>query len=233
MLYVFHGTDTHLVRTKAFARAHECASREHKEITRVYGDACDTSYLLSLAEGVSLFGGNEVILIDTPRKDEEDGEALRSSLVAFAESPNHIIIIEGKLTAAEKKMYTAHAAECVACEGSEKTQSYNVFQFTDALLERDKKKAWMQLVASDGVPHEEIVGVLFWQLKIMRIAAMTTDSGETDIKPFVYAKAKRALSKYTLSELDRMSQELLELYHDAHGGKRDMAWGLERWLLSL
>jgi hypothetical protein len=48
---------------------------------------------------------------------------------------------------------------------------------------------------------------------------------------FPYKKAKAALQKYSLPEVERLSIDLLKLYQAGHAEKGDMAVGLEKWVL--
>jgi hypothetical protein len=52
------------------------------------------------------------------------------------------------------------------------------------------------------------------------------------MKDFPYNKAKRSLTKFTPGDVTTLSQSLLELYHDGHGGIRDIDLALEEWVLS-
>ena len=116
-----------------------------------------------------------------------------------------------------------------------KARPLNPFALTDALVARDKKALWLQLrtLLDNGLRGEEIVGTLWWQLKTMRMAGLTKSAEEAGMKDFSYNKAKQALRKYSKEEVERLSQELLVLYHDAHAGKGDMELSLEKWVLGV
>jgi hypothetical protein len=68
---------------------------------------------------------------------------------------------------------------------------------------------------------------------MLRLAERTKSAEEAGQKPFVYSKAKRALSAFKEGELDSISRDLLSIYHDGHLGKRDIDLALERWVLTL
>ena len=61
----------------------------------------------------------------------------------------------------------------------------------------------------------------------------TKSAEEAGQKPFVYQKAKRALSKFKSGELEKLSRELLVLYHEGHMGKGDINLTLEKWVLNV
>jgi len=41
------------------------------------------------------------------------------------------------------------------------------------------------------------------------------------------------LNKFSSGEVEKLSQSLLELYHDGHAGVRDMDMALEEWVLEI
>ncbi len=84
-----------------------------------------------------------------------------------------------------------------------------------------------------GVRSEELVGILWWQLKTMRLAAVTRSAIDAGMKDFLYNKAKRALGLFKEGEVNELSRSLLELYHLSHQGKRDMDLALEEWVLKM
>ncbi len=61
-----------------------------------------------------------------------------------------------------------------------------------------------------------------------------TDSAEVaGMKDYPYQKAQRSLSAFKPGELETLSHSLLRVYHDGHGGVRDIDAALELWVLGL
>jgi DNA polymerase III delta subunit len=233
MLYVFFGKDSVGVREKALAFIQTRVSATN-EVVKITEDGYAPGILTELAESVSLFGGDQVILIDTPSKDTGFYEGVKKNLEALAESQNLFVVIEQGLLAPEKKIFSKHA-EGIEEVVSETVEKFNVFALTDAFTRRDKKALWMLLMDAwkEGVSNEEIVGILFWQIKVLRLVEHTHTPEEAGQKPFVYNKAKQALRSFKKGELDALSRSLVLLYHEGHGGKADMSVALERWVLTL
>ncbi len=233
MLYVYFGSDVIQVREKAFAFI-EKIKGDDAEVLHVSKENYEPGILQDLLQSVSLFGGAQSIVIDTLGEDTEAFTALLDRCEEMQTSANHFVVIEKNLLAPEKKKISAHADEVheYTKEGEEK---FNTFALTDALIARDKKKLWMLLMESwkQNKANEEIVGILFWQIKILRLAERTKSAEEAGQKPFVYQKAKRALSNFKKGELDHMSRDLLSMYHEGHMGKVDMSIALEKWVLQL
>lgn len=233
MLYVFFGND----RAGARKAAREFIGDTLKhtgEVIEIGDETFVPGTLTELAGGVSLFGGSGVIVLDGLGAVPEYQDELLDSVLLLKDSPNTFIIIEGTLLTDAKKMFTKHA-ENISEIKKETEKRFNSFALADALCARDKKSLWLLLIDArrNGISDEEIIGTLFWQVKIMRLAERTKSANESGQKDFVYNKAKRALQKFRHGEADSLSKELLSLYHEGHSGKRDLALALERWVLAL
>jgi len=182
----------------------------------------------------SLFGGSECFLIDTPADNADLAEEVQENLAAMAESANTFIILEGALLAPAKKTYVKHATTEPQEFMAEKTERFNTFAMADALANKDRRQLWVLLQEAklNGLAAEEIIGMLWWQMKALRLAQMTNSANEAGMKDFPYNKAKRSLSKFQDGEVAQLSHSLLSLYHDGHSGVRDIDLALERWVLA-
>ena len=80
---------------------------------------------------------------------------------------------------------------------------------------------------------EEIIGLVWWQLKTMRLAAMTQNATEAGMKDYPYRKAKSALQNFPLALVEARARALTKLYHDSRWGKGDLNQLFEMWVLSL
>lgn len=182
----------------------------------------------------SLFGGVECFLIDTPSSDSEFHEEVLASLADMATSPNVFVVLEGQLLADAKKKYAKYA-ERVEEFAATKPEQFNVFQIAEALAKKDKKQMWILLQEAKalGIRDEETVGILWWQLKSLRLAKQTRSAEEAGMKDYPYKKASQSLRNFKDGEVEVLSRSLLELYHHAHQGKREMDVALEEWVLTV
>jgi len=233
MLYLYYGNDASKVRHKAFQFI-ETLTQGQFLATHVTKDNYVPGMILDYAEGASLFGNTEVIVIDTVSEDDAVFEQVLEFLPIMADSANHFILVEGVLKAPEKKKIQSHTTSVEEITGEAKDK-FNTFLLTDAYLRRDKKSLWLLLMEAwkRGVSNEEIIGILFWQVKILRLVEKTKSADEARQKPFVYDKAKRALAQFKKGEIEEHSRALLSIYHDGHQGKVDTARALEKWTLSI
>jgi DNA polymerase III delta subunit len=232
MLVVFSGNNT--VDTRAQAREYILREEElGKSARTISSDAYQVGELAAAAQGASLFGGVECIVLDTLSEHEEAFAELLEVVSLLASSPHTFVVIEKKLSAEDAKTFAAHAEKMVQSK-DDAVARFNAFALADALATKDKKTLWMLLLRaqSEGLTPEEIIGTLFWQLKSLRLAKITKTAAEADMKDFPYNKAKRAAAKFTTEELQILSERLLTVYHKGHLGS-DINLTLEQWVLTI
>lgn len=203
-------------------------------MTIIDGDNYETGQVANALGASSLFGGEEWFLFDSPANIEEFKNEIAESLPALAESKNTFIILEDSLLAADRKKYQKYATEFIESEATKKDY-FNAFSLAEALSQKDKRKLWVLLQEAKmaGMQNEEIVGILWWQIKSLKLASLTKSAQEAGMKEFPYNKAKRSLTKFSKADIDEMSRTLLKVYHDGHAGLRDLDTSLEEWALSL
>lgn len=233
MYYVFFGNDTVGVRKKAY----ECIGGFEKkgfEVVRIDLESFNVGVLGDSIGAVSLFGGDTLYVVDTPSGDTAFYEGVVDKLSDLGQSSNTFVVIEEKLLAPEKKKFAKHAEEIEEIK-SDAPVRFNSFGMAEALARKDKKTLWMLLqeARTEGLSPEEIIGMLWWQLKALRLAQKTNSASEAGMKDFPYNKAKQALSSFREGELEKISHKLLSVYHDGHLGKRDIDLALEKWTLTM
>jgi len=206
---------------------------DNGQLTTIDGRMFEVGLLLDALGGSSLFGEPQWYVLDTPSEKEEFLAEVTDSLAALSESVNTFVILENSLLAPAKKKYTKHTSQIEEFVG-EKTERFNTFGMAEALALRDKRKLWVLLQEArlSGLREEEIIGMLWWQLKSLRLAANTHSAVEAGMKDFPYNKSKRALSGFSPGEVVKLSRSLLELYHAGHAGLSDMDIALEEWVLA-
>jgi DNA polymerase III delta subunit len=234
MLYLYFGTDTIAVRKLAlgaFARFGEDGLRLEQPEPSVWSEGL----LAEIAGSTSLFGEATAFLIDTPSEDEEFNTKLLSALPDLMSSSNTIIVIEKSVLAAPKKKWQAAGALMEEVTAGPAVRNFDVFTLAEALSNKDKKSLWILLMQAKqaGLAAEEIIGTLWWQLKTLRLALCTSSATEAGMKDYPYSKAKRALKNFKEGEVDALSKSLLKVYHDGHGGVKDIEVGLEEWVLTM
>ena len=232
MLKLYFGTDRQNVRDAATTFVDAQLSPDGTVTTLEAGTFAPGQIADALGAS-SLFGGEEWFVIDSPADNPDLTEEVKTHLKEMSESQNTFLIMEGALLAPAKKAYAKHVESSEEFT-LEKSERFNTFAMADALAQKDRRQLWVLLQEAklNGQAAEEIIGILWWQLKALRLASVTNTAAEAGMKDFPYNKAKRSLSKFAPGDVVMLSQSLLELYHDGHGGIRDIDLALEEWVLS-
>ncbi|QQR64740.1 hypothetical protein IPH92_04225 [Candidatus Kaiserbacteria bacterium] len=233
MLYVFFGTDTEAVRTRARETVASLGDTVGDRTLRISPDTYVPGMLADIAGSVSLFGDPQVVVLDMFSENQDALTDVCALFPILAASLHTFVLIEGVLPVAIQKECKAHAN--VFEEIKKEAEKLDVFALCDALIARDKKRLWLLFISltREGVRVEEIIGILLWQLKLLRLAERTGSSEEAGQKSYPYQKAKRALSAFKKGEVDTFSRALLIIYHEGHAGKRDTTLALEAWILGI
>lgn len=233
MYVVFYGSDRTGVKNKATEFVDKNMPADGT-LTSIEGGSFEVGQVSDSLGASSLFGGSEWFVFDGPSENAEFQEEVTSSLSEMSESSNTFVILEGPLLAGPKKIYNKFAADTIEFK-ADKAERYNAFALAGALADKDKRKLWVLLQEAklEGLRPEEVVGMFWWQLKTLRLAALTKTAAEAGMKDFPYNKAKRALVKFREGEVEKLSYSLLEVYHDGHAGVADMDNALEQWVLGV
>ena len=232
MLNLYFGTDMVAARLAALSHVEVVVTQTEVRVTKIESGSFAPGMLADMLGATSLFGGTELYFIDTPSENSDLYTEVTGSLKEMADSANTFIVVEGALLAPEKKKFEKHVG---VMEEFKKVAeaSFDVWAMADALSRHDKKSLWVLLMDAKrmGLSAEEIIGTLWWQLKTLRMASQTKSATEAGMKDFSYNKAKRSLVNFKVGEVESLSRGLLSVYHDGHGGVRDIDEGLEEWVL--
>ncbi len=231
MLTVLYGNDTVAVRREAMNLL-DTYTQEGMAVARYSSEQYTPGLVQNSLQADSLFGDKEVVVFDTPSENEDFYEAISSVVAELVASTLPFVIVEQTLTAAQVKAFTKAGATLQECKKAA-GKYFNTFALADALLAKDKKTLWilLQEAKQNQIASEELIGILWWQLKTLRLTYVTMSAGEAKVKDFPYNKAKRGQSKFSKEDVEKLSLSLLEVYHDGHGGRRDIELGLEEWVL--
>lgn len=232
MFNLYFGTDMVAARLAALSNVEALVAESAPRVTKIESTNFAQGILADMLGATSLFGGTELYFIDTPSENKDFYTEVMGVLKEMAESANTFIIIEGTLLAPEKKKFEKYTSVMEEFKKVAETP-FDVWAMADALSRHDKKSLWVLLMDAKrmGLSAEEIIGTLWWQLKTLRMASQTKSATEAGMKDFPYNKAKRSLVNFKVGEVESLSRGLLNVYHDGHGGVRDIDEGLEEWVL--
>jgi DNA polymerase III delta subunit len=239
MLYVFHGSEIDISRTKAHSLLNSLRTKKpDAAFIRVEADEWNTEMVKSHLESQGLFSNKYIVFLDRVTEKAEARDGLLELLPDMKESPNIFIVLEGAVKAELKKAFDKHAEKIVESEKAaaskfQAKKEFNVFALADAVGSRDVFKSWSiyREAVDNGLEAESILGTLFWQVKSMALARGATSADETGLNPFVFSKSKKYASNFSEQELQKLLTDLIVVYHDGHRGMFNVELRIERLLL--
>jgi len=230
MLYLFHGSDVHKVRTKAFAWIEAARAKEpNLTYVRIAREDLSAAALDEVSMSGNLFAKRTLTLIDDPfpaprkldddeREEEEDvgGSIIEERLAILSESENVIIILAPKLATTKVKKLGAVAKMIYVFDvGSSHTpvRGFNS-SLVDALGSRAPEKLWLEIVRAvrAGDPPEMLHGLLHWKVRS------------------ILEKGSR---EWSAEEARALSLQLIELLQESRRGGQGLSESLERFALSI
>ncbi|MFA6095089.1 MAG: hypothetical protein WC757_04370 [Candidatus Paceibacterota bacterium] len=235
MIYILHGNNTEKAREKSHAIVDSLRTkRPDASFFSVNADTWNTIALDELIGGQGLFAQKYIIFFDNISENADAKELIGERTKEIAESDNIFIFLEKKLdkvfAALEKK---AEKSQEFSRPEGKKEFGGGMFALADALGMRDKKHLWILFddARRKDTEWEEMHGIFWWQVKSMILASKTASAEEAGLKPFVYKKSLGFAKNFKPAELEKMSHNLVTMYHQAHRGVVDFGSELERWVL--
>lgn len=236
MLYVIYGNDTNKVRDKARKIVSALRVKKPDATYIEVEENVSNEELENYAGAQGLFVENFLVLFDGVLKKAENREIFLKYADNLASSSNVFVVLEDSKITAEvlnkfKKIAEKIEEHSVAFKNGE---IFDNFLLADALGSRDRKKLWTLFVQAStiGVPGEELIGVLFWQMKAIYQCVSAPNISDSGLKPFVYTKAGRFAKNFSKNEIVEFLNDLAVIYHRAHNGEEEMNVGLERFILN-
>lgn len=239
MIYFLYGDD----RSKVRAKLREIIlSQQKKNPEASYfeldEDTWNEEKLKEFIETQGLFQSKYIIVLNLLLEDKKISEFIISYLDHLRDSANIFIFSEGKVSKdisskIEKRSEKSQVFSIIKKESKKK--EVNVFELTDALGLRDKKKLWVlyQKALLQGVNTEEVHRLLTWQIKSLLSAKQSKSANEAGLNPFVFKKSVGFSKNFDLSELNNLSFNLVTMYHNARRGIIDFDISLEKFILDL
>lgn len=215
MIYLFHGTDTHKVRAKAFqwvaaarARAPEAA------YVRLTTDQLSEASLTEALSSQGLFFAKTLVLLDDPFSEGSSSELVLAHLDALTNSPNAVAILAPKLLASRATKLTAAAEKVFVIDAiAKKDRGFNS-ALVNALAARDRGLLWKEVTKAlrEGDAPEALHGLLHWKARDLM---------------------QKGGKGWTPIEARTLSLALIELLSDSRGRDLPLPLALERFALTV
>ncbi len=214
MLYVIAGND-------AIARA------DKRRALKVRFDELDPlavtpEELATLASTPTLTGEVMAYLLVGALASER-GEEFMEIAEGLVLSPHVFLFEEEKLLKAPLTKLEKAGAKVAVLKAAAKKEKFDVFALTGALASRDRKKMWLLLTRAlrEGISAENVAGVLAWKARTVCASARLPAPGS----------ARQAGGAERLA-WEKLSRDIVVMYHEGHRGGGDLALLLERFALT-
>ena len=209
MIYLLHGTDIAKSRKKLNSLINSLISKK-KDATliKINSDNLNLKELSDYSNVQGLFESRSIIVLDELLQNITNKEIVVKTLERFKDSQNIFIFIESKLdkkTLSKFEKFSEKIQKFSLREKNEAKSKFNIFELSDELGRRDRKKMWVmyQTGKLNNISSEEMHGILFWGVKNMVLAKNSKDASEANLSSFVYSKSftrESVLSKTTTTD---------------------------------
>ena len=180
----------------------------------------------------SLFGEKKGYYVQDLEEYDDFVDIFFENIENYHTSQHTFLVAFSSLLKKQKEVLMKIGARIVEVSIKEEKEKPS-FVFANAVLERDKKKAWQELqILLKEKTAEEIHGGVWSQIRNMILASQHAE-GELDLHPFVYKNAKKALIKWSPEELLIHAKKIVDMPNKAHAGEIVLANELEKWILGL
>jgi len=92
-------------------------------------------------------------------------------------------------------------------------REHNIFELTDALLRRNRKKALMALhkAIDNGEKPTELLGLLAWQVRNLLRLKTGAKPASLKLHPFVFGKLQESEKTFSMEELNAFLSKIIDL----------------------
>ena len=242
MLYLIHGKNTNKVRSKARELISIMQTKQpNVSLYKVTDENWNDNILDELISTQGLFLTKYIVTLDKLLENKEIAPIVLKNLKEFKDSDHAWIMIEESVTSVNLKKIEKSAYKIFDFDDKDgvvsniKKQRPTSFAFADSFASKNKSGAWLELqsLIKADLAGEEIHGVLWWQMKAVYLAKICKNSKDTGLSPYVYQKALKSASSWSLNELSSVMSTLVDVYHEAHRGNTELLLAIEKQVLSL
>jgi DNA polymerase III delta subunit len=235
MLYILHGDRIQVKKNLTAHLASLKAKRPDAELFRIDADNFSKDIVRELLASQGLFEKKYIVVLEDVLSNKERREDIQDFFSDMQTSEHVWLCAETSLDEKVLKVVTPFTQKIWEFTEKQKKENYNVFTLATHLGTRNAKKLWVEYVRliENGVSAEEIVGVLYWQIKNIYIVSKTKTAKESGLAPFVYSNAESYAKKWKAEELNRVSETLLASVDRARKGEGELGVFVEQLVLTI
>jgi len=237
MIYLIQGSDEIKTRHKYDAVIESLLERKKDSVAwKIDSENFDEEKFRELIVAQDLFVNKYVVGCDHLIGNKKSVEFILGNLEEIKNSENIFIILEDALEAKILTQVKKHTEKDLSFDkkiGEER--KFNVFALTDALGERNRKKLWVlyQEALRADVPAEDVFWRLQWMVKHLLFFKKAKDPASSELKGYARSKIQNYAKNFSVEDLEKISGELVALFHSARRGEGEMEIGMERFVFGI
>jgi DNA polymerase III delta subunit len=217
MKYLIYGEDN-IERQKEVDKIIDSFLKKGLSILKMSDASFEEVGFLNEINSTDLFGDKKVLVLTHCLSTKDIKEFLEEKKKDIEETTTPIIFVESKFLKKDfpsfKKAFekiSEHKAKIVSSE-----KRFNTFGLVDAIISGDKKNSWLLFrgAIQENISVEEIINLLFWQYKTLLLVSSGGSAETLGMKPFVYNKSKKLLTRFSKKDLQEKMFSLIELFQD-------------------
>ncbi len=186
-----------------------------------------------LLNSSALFQSEYLVFLNNILEDPEAKDIFFDNIEAFEKAPHLFILATGNLDRDSLSKVKKHSFKYqeLSSPSEDFTQKGNInFKLLDAILDFDKKRAWLLLLQSLEESEPELLyGSLAWMFKNIKLSAV--QSGK--LKPFIKRKYENFLKKADKKKLEQAYRDFLLLPTVSRKRSVKLDLLMEKWILTL
>lgn len=236
MLYFLYGDK---IKTRKNLNKHLdslVSKKPDAEVFRINKDNFSKGLVSELLSSQGLFSKKYIVVLDTLFEKTEIFDELKDFFDDFKKTEHIFLCIENKLPIKNFDFIKKYSEKVWEFEEKEEDKKvFNVFGLANYLGNKDKKNLWINYLKAlnFGISGEEIVGVLFWQMKNIVIVKKTKSIGESKLSPFVYKNATAFSKKWEEKEILDFCKGLVSVNQKVRDGNGEVEILLEKLILEV
>ncbi len=244
MILFIYGDDTKKVREKTTATVEGLlAKQKDASVFKIEAGSWNVDYVKELLNAQGLFLLKHIIVFNFISENKEFFTEFLDLLKEIKPTDHICIIAEGDIAekSKEKIKKVADKSQEFYLKKTSDTGSFKdykkeeppTFAFAMSFANREfqKTEKYFKSILDLKLAPEEVHGVLWWQIKVLKLASGAQSAVGAGLSPYVFKNAKSASQKWNPEDLDQVLNALFEMYHQAHRGKIDFYNSIERLIV--
>lgn len=210
MIIFLHGTDTKKIQDKSQKIVDVLRTKKpNASFVRMNNENFDKE-IDTVLSGSGLFESNYIVSIKNVSSDKELWKTVSKKLKDIQKSSHVFVWVEdGKETAAIKKIKLSVEKAEEHNSKEIKKEDEPIFAFLDLFFTKNNKDAWLWFV-KNPVDISQVLNLIMWQAKSIKLASISNSAVEAGLKPFVYSKSKRLASAWSDEKISELYVKCLD-----------------------